>query len=65
MCESRVVIEKGEGEEEVMAEAAKVQINANSVIVSDIFGKTEIIKNARVKEIDFLGHVVRVVKDED
>lgn len=58
MCESKVELDG----RIVVNEAAKVEVKEDNILVYDILGARQEIKNAKVVEIDFIGHTTKIVK---
>lgn len=62
MCESAVVLESAEGTETVMPEAAMVWVKGSDIVCVDILGREMAVNNARISEIDLMGHRVLLTR---
>lgn len=58
MCESKIELDG----EEIVAEAAKIEVSEGKLNVFDILGGKIEIENAKIKVIDFIGHTTRLTK---
>jgi len=58
MCETRILVD---GKEHTK-EAAKIEVEGDTLTIYDILGGSKEIKNAKIKEIDFLGHTTKITK---
>ncbi len=59
MCQARVVVRKGESEEEVMRDVVALEVEPEGLVLRAFFEEPKRIKG-RIKEIDFMKHVVVV-----
>ena len=58
MCESKVVLKKSSGEEEViMEEASVVKYVGKKIVVVNLIGEN-IELNADIREVDLMGHKI-------
>ncbi len=62
MCESRVVMRMGGIEALVMEDTARISIDGKSMTCMDIIGQKKVVENARIAEIDLVGH--RIILEE-
>jgi len=60
MCLSKVYLKTNSGKELVMEDTANVQVEGNTVILKDLFGKTFKIE-ATIQQIDLVSHKVILV----
>ncbi len=60
MCESKVELDG----KVVVNEAAKIEVNEDKITVYDIVGERKEIENAKVVEIDFIGHTTKIAKND-
>ncbi len=58
MCETRILVN---GKEHTK-EAAKIEVKGDTITIYDILGSRKEIKNAKIEEIDFLGHTTKITK---
>lgn len=58
MCESTIILQKGEERKEIMKDVIMVNIENDKVICTDITGNIQELADVRVKEIDSLKHVI-------
>ena len=63
MCESKVVVVEDGREEVLVEEAAGLLVASDGLIVWDIEGREYRVGGFRELRVDFLKHVVRVVKE--
>lgn len=61
MCQARVILRRGEQEEELMKDVVALEIGEDEILLRAFFEEPKRVK-ARLKEIDFLKH--RVVLEE-
>ncbi len=47
---------EGDSEEEIMAEAAMINVKPEGIMVSDILGNSRILEGCEVERIDFMKH---------
>ncbi len=59
MCQARVVVRRGENEEEVMRDVVALTVEPEGLVLRAFFEEPRRIKG-RIKEIDFMKHVVVV-----
>ena len=59
MCQARVVVRKGESEEEVMRDVVALEVEPEGLVLRAFFEEPKRIKG-QIKEIDFMKHVVVV-----
>ena len=64
MCETKVVLMKGDEEEEIMSEAAMIKLKDDGVVVYDILGNSKSIGDCELEEIDFIKHRAVLRKKE-
>ncbi len=57
MCQARVVLKKGEGEEELMRDVVELEVRDDGVHLKAFFEAPKVVK-ARLVKIDFLKHKV-------
>ncbi|MBX6423946.1 CooT family nickel-binding protein [Thermosulfurimonas sp. F29] len=62
MCQARVIVRRGEEEEEVMRDVVGLEVQPDGVVLRAFFEEPRRIRG-RLKEIDFMKHVV-VVEEE-
>ncbi len=60
MCESRVVIDRGNGHELLMEDVIRVEITGDDIKLMGILGEVRHAKG-RIKEIDLLKHTILIV----
>ena len=63
MCQMSITIEKEGQKEKIMDNAAKLEVTENGIQINALFESPQVIKGARLKEIDFLDGVVTLVQD--
>ncbi|MBI5507820.1 MAG: CooT family nickel-binding protein [Deltaproteobacteria bacterium] len=64
MCESAAYLKEGKTERLLMREVASIRPHADGLVLTDVLGEEQIV-NARVAEIDFLGHRVTLAPAPD
>ena len=57
MCESSVVLERGESRELLMADVVHVEVNGEAIKLTAILGETKNVKG-RIKEINLMQHTI-------
>lgn len=60
MCLSKVYLKTNSGLELVMEDTANVQVEGNTVILKDLFGRTSNVE-ATIQQIDLVSHKVILV----
>ncbi|MFX0203283.1 MAG: CooT family nickel-binding protein [Candidatus Hodarchaeota archaeon] len=60
MCLSKVYLKINSGLELVLEDTANIQVEGNTVILKDLFGKTSMIE-ATIQQIDLVSHKVILV----
>ena len=55
MCETKVILKDKGKEEEIMSEAARIEIDKGKIVISDIMGNSKVI-NAELESIDLIKH---------
>lgn len=58
MCESRVIVRKGEEEDTVMDAAAHVRFLRESIICRNITGEEVMLDDVEIKEINLIRHEI-------
>ncbi|UCH89019.1 MAG: CooT family nickel-binding protein [Thermoplasmata archaeon] len=62
MCESTVILDLGDHEEEVMADVVKVITQGNSIICINITGDTKELTDVMIFQVDSLKHNIILKK---
>ena len=60
MCQMSIILEQDGAEETVLKNAAKLIVREEGIEVSALFDEPKIIKNAVLREIDFLDGKVKL-----
>ena len=58
MCESTIILRKGEERNEIMKDVIKVNFENDRVICTDITGNKQELADVRIIEIDSLKHII-------
>lgn len=64
MCESKVVLLKGNAEKIIMNEAAQVAVDDTRIRCRNIIGEEVAIENVRISKIDFIKHELLLEPEE-
>ncbi|HFC97531.1 MAG TPA: CooT family nickel-binding protein [Thermosulfurimonas dismutans] len=62
MCQTRVVVRRGDREEEIMREVVALRVEPEEVILQAFFEEPRRVRG-KIREIDFMKHVV-VLEEE-
>lgn len=62
MCESRVVVVEGGAERVAMEEAARIVVEKDAIICSDIMGREIKLENMDIDIIDLMKHEIVIRK---
>ncbi len=62
MCQTRVVVRRGDQEEEIMREVVALRVEPEEVVLQTFFEEPRRVRG-KIREIDFMKHVV-VVEEE-
>jgi predicted RNA-binding protein len=63
MCEWRVIIKRGDNEEEIMEVASLIRTEGSAVIVEGTFGERKEVEG-RIDEVDSDRHLIIISSDE-
>lgn len=58
MCESKVYIRRGDNEELIMEDVAHIRLGEEGLVLTNIYGKRALVKDAEILYIDFMRHKV-------
>ena len=62
MCQTRVVVRRGDQEEEIMREVVALRVEPEEVVLQAFFEEPKRVRG-KIREIDFMKHVV-VLEEE-
>lgn len=63
MCQMSVLLEHDGQQEKVMENASLLEVTPEGITISTLFEEPKLLKDARLKKIDFLGGTVTLVSE--